>query len=295
MLNCLYFSLTQNEFKLKDVKTSDVFLKLDLNKIRKLFMNKIEKDESEFDENVDINLYVQVNNKLVRKIKLVDLLKHKNNENNEDKNENRKVLSNDNSNENDEDININNTKEIEISTDENIDKSSNNNNNLIERIDIKNILEEELINKLEYSHSNQQDSLPTIKIRLFINTQLLDLMDSSSIRIDDLNHHFSKLNENLALHVKFGDFLPNNSLKQRTKRHSIKKSAKVKNYRDCSELRRHGYTSNNYTCCRETISFSIEQIGWSHWILSPKIIEYKYCRGGCYGTKFKKNIYLSNF
>ena len=131
MLNCLYFSLTQNEFKLKDVKTSDVFLKLDLNKIRKLFMNKIEKDESEFDENVDINLYVQVNNKLVRKIKLVDLLKHKNNENNEDKNENRKVLSNDNSNENDEDININNTKEIEISTDENIDKSSNNNNNLI--------------------------------------------------------------------------------------------------------------------------------------------------------------------
>ncbi len=253
-----------------------------MKKIRELMMININIDEGELDDNLDTYLYVQVNNKLVRKIKLVDLLNNKKDKTNNYKNEqNDKILSDSNSNEyndeNDEDININNTKEVEINMNENIQKSSDN-DDLIERIDIKNILEEELI--------NQQDSLPNINIRFFIKTQLMSLVNSSSIIIDHINAYFSKLNENVALHVKFGDFLPSNSLKQRTKRHSIKKSSKVKNYRDCSELRRHGYTSNNYTCCRETISFSIEQIGWSHWILSPKIIEYKYCRGGCYGLYF---------
>jgi hypothetical protein len=290
LLNCLYFPLTQNEFRLKDIKTSNIFLKLDMKKIKNLIMINVDSDESELDDNLDTDLYVQVNNKLVRKLKLIDLLNNKKNEILNDENEqNSKTVSDKNSNnennDDSEDININNTEEAEINMNENIHKSKDN-DNLIERIDIKNILEEELVNKLEYSHSNQQDSLPTINIRFFIKTQLMSLIDSSNTKIDELNMHFSKINENVALHVKFGDFLPNNSLKQRSKRHSIKKSNKLKNYRDCSELRRHGYTSNNYTCCRETISFSIEQIGWSHWILSPKIIEYKYCRGGCYGRNF---------
>ena len=168
-------------------------------------------------------------------------------------------------------------------------------------VEIKDILREVLAS----DHDNDEYAVKAasmLKIRFLIRDDLLKLNHEAG-------NGLITSNENLGLNVKFGDALDSNRDKvkhykmdphrhhhihhDRIKRdeHSANGSRapvqhknatkQFKATKDCDDLRRAGYTSSNLTCCRETIKFSIEQLGWSHWILSPKVIEYKYCRGGC--------------
>ena len=173
-----------------------------------------------------------------------------------------------------------------------------------------------------------------INVKLSLSNHLLNLTKS----IERVEHLLDKIDEHVALNIKFGNKQPpsittnhqhqhddqqeqmspsslssgrsrrqtsvnknnNNNMKKSKSTHHHHHSNNQqqqqqssssssyndhKRFRDCSELRRLGFTSANYTCCREVISFSMEQLGWSHWILSPKVIEYKYCRGGCLSKK----------
>jgi hypothetical protein len=54
-----------------------------------------------------------------------------------------------------------------------------------------------------------------------------------------------------------------------------------KRFYDCDEVRNDRLPPNK--CCRETITISIKDIGWSNWIARPDTIDFKYCRGGCTG------------
>lgn len=140
--------------------------------------------------------------------------------------------------------------------------------------DIRNVLNEVIA-------YNEQ---PHLRIRLLAGEDLVSQFGS----VDRLKGLFQSMDENLALNVKFGGVEPEmeeaGGQETRRKRNfGATRSAghHFKLTRDCESLRRMGYTSSNYSCCRESLSVTMEQLGWSHWILSPKVIEYKYCRGGC--------------
>lgn len=127
---------------------------------------------------------------------------------------------------------------------------------------------------------------PELRIRLLAGPDLIDQVDS----FKDLRQLFANMDDKIALNVKFSSLpsppAPINHNNHRRKRqadnrNNSSKQHQYKTTRECSDLRNSGYNSGNYTCCRETLSVTMEQLGWSHWILSPKVIEYKYCRGGC--------------
>jgi len=246
LLSCFKFNLDQKEFLSNDLKSAEMYMKLDLNSIRQFLINK----QSTLDEeslNELAFLYLEVNGNLLKRI---HLLKD--------------------------------------------DESS-----YIEYVDLKQIME----NLTSIMSEQRQTSL---RVRLVTSSFLIN----SFLPLDqeEFKHIFSNLDELVALRIKFGDVKPklnaNNKLRNKrqqylyssssdsksnsrggggsSSRHRNGQSKQVtKNYRDCADLRKIGQTSSNFTCCRETISFSMDQIGWSHWILSPKVIEYKYCRGGC--------------
>ena len=120
---------------------------------------------------------------------------------------------------------------------------------------------------------------PHLKIRFLAGEDLISQFDS----LDSLKSLLIGMDENMALNVKFGgmDDMNQDKRRKRTFGTDIRGAGHhFKLTRDCKDLRRMGYTSSNYSCCRESLSVTMEQLGWSHWILSPKVIEYKYCRGG---------------
>jgi hypothetical protein len=158
--------------------------------------------------------------------------------------------------------------------------------------------------------NHQHHTKMSLRVRLLCSKSLTDSFSSN--QNEAFINLFNKIDENVALRIKFGELKPDSIMHIRQRRqqqqqrwHSSSSDSsslnrghsrqrygsskhQSKNYRDCADLRRLGQTSANFTCCRETISFSMEQIGWSHWILSPKVIEYKYCRGGCI-SKYTKS------
>ena len=56
-----------------------------------------------------------------------------------------------------------------------------------------------------------------------------------------------------------------------------------KQFYDCEEVRNSGNQIPPNKCCRESITISIKDIGWSNWIIRPETIDFKYCRGVCTG------------
>lgn len=253
VLSCFKFSLEQKEFILNDIKSAEMYIKLDITTINELLKLSAA-------DNLDgiSNLYLEVNGHLIKQF---DLLK------------------------------------------------DNQNSNLFEYADIRDLIENVTmlsINLNHQKHYHHHQHKMTLRVRLL---SLSSLTESFLSPLD--NEQFLKLfaniDESVALHIKFGEQKPESkeshsrSKRQQQYLHSGSNDSSgnsrgrghnsryrsghtkhhSKNYRDCADLRKIGQTPSNFSCCRETISFSMEQIGWSHWILSPKVIEYKYCRGGC--------------
>lgn len=134
--------------------------------------------------------------------------------------------------------------------------------------DVRKIVKETLIKSKE----------PFIRVKVLFKNDFIDT------DISKLREIFSDLDENMALHVKFGRAKKSKTISKRNIYTAQKKQNSSKNqnvFRDCSELRRAGFKSNNFSCCRESIPISMDEIGWGHFIIEPKIIEYKYCRGSC--------------
>ena len=261
LLGCSRFELQAAEFRLNDIKSAELFVKFELDKLSRLLANTSDDDGDDDDTNESqaakptAFIYVQVNEKLMNKVDLFELLDAENQDDGEA---------------------------------------------VFDRYDAKDLLESSL--------SVMRGAENVLRVRFFAASDLFTAEASASL--DD--HVRKEMSESVALHVEFGDLAPPaiRNVTRRSKRstahvagsnssggRSSKKSPRTKQlhggsppnaYRDCGDLRRAGFTVHNYTCCRETISFSIEQLGWSHWILSPKIIEYKYCRGGCSCKRFWK-------
>jgi hypothetical protein len=267
-VNCFKFNLEQKEFYLNLIRSAKLYLKL----------NGIDEAFFKIPANSVLQktayIYIEANGYLVKKI---DLTKYFN-------------------------------------------KNINNNNNNIQNFlhfQMKEILEN-LISKNDQHENSETNRLTTLKIRFLLSKDFIKFAKSKT----ELKNYFAKMNENIALNIKFGDLTTahnanNKNINQknalRNKRHhantssystvkttnnqesnknkttttsttnssSINSSKQYKTTRDCADLRREGYTTSNFSCCRETLSFSMEQLGWSHYILFPKVIEYKYCRGGC--------------
>ena len=260
-LNCLTFALEQSEFKRFEINKANVYIKLDLNALSDLaFSPDLMFGQDQKDADYVSNLYIQVNGQLVKKINLKSVIT--------DYTKNSQYNSLDQ------------------------EKSS---GAYFDLADVKDIIEDEIYKKI----TENSETAPVLRVKIYCKSGLFNFTSSE----EGLKSLFSTIDENVALHVKFGDELPysltssldeedqydedNENVNVRFKRSAggstRRSNAKqhVKNYRDCADLRKAGFSSSNYSCCRETITFSMEQLGWSHWILSPKIIEYKYCRGGC--------------
>ena len=172
------------------------------------------------------------------------------------------------------------------------------------KVNLKDIMQSDMImNKMQIVDEDSSLVKPArlLRVKLLINSN--HYLDDKHV---DVHAVFADVDQRIALHVKFGemnDFSLNEEsfggvstprkqravghLRQAKTGHYKHQPGKI--YRECADLRRVGYTKSNYSCCRETISFSMEQLGWSHWILSPKVIEYKYCRGGC-SCKYSANF-----
>jgi hypothetical protein len=251
-LNCFTIVLDQKEFQQLYIKSADLYVKLDLGLVEKMLgyvaQSLGESNESrETAVNMRSSIVLEVNGKQVKEIELSMLGEY----------------------------------------------LANNDESIFEYADVKGIVEDEI-------YRAEETVSPVLRIRvLFKNEQVNDAIpDMRNNNTTDLSEKlaelFAEIEESVALHVKFGDKIPSpvgGSGLGRNKRQQKNQGRKTggaggarahgKHYRDCADLARAGYTTANYTCCRETITFSMDQIGWSHWILSPKIIEYKYCRGGC--------------
>jgi len=226
------FTLEQSEFNKYDIDLAKLYMKLNANDLNVL-LSVLDLSENESDS--EVNLYVEVNDKLVKKINLIQYLKSLNRD-----------------------------------LDNFFDVFAKQSRPHFEQVDIKEIIESEL------SKANDENHQSFIKVRIFYKSKI-DNFTNADLKLSDALENF---NDNVALNVKFGEPLPTpKRMKRSLRKRGLKKS---KNYQECSDLRRlSGSSSKSLSCCRETISFSMEQIGWSHWILSPKVIEYKYCRGGC--------------
>ena len=249
-LNCFNFILDREEFKKHDIKSAIVYFKLDMNLLSDLIsypLDFFERSQKDIDANFII--YVQINGKIVKKIDLASAFR---------KTELEK--------------NIYSFNEFELQKKESI----------FDFIDVKEIIQNEI---------KKINDVPMINVKLFCKSSLLNFTKSE----ERLLRFFSGIEETFALHVKLDERVSNmlpvdrrlrrSSKLQRAKSRRYSKQS-GKGYRDCADLKKAGFSPSNYSCCRETISFSMEQLGWSHWILSPKVIEYKYCRGGCLSKFF---------
>ncbi|CAF0980816.1 unnamed protein product [Brachionus calyciflorus] len=168
------------------------------------------------------------------------------------------------------------------------------NGNLIKRINLIKIEPDEYDDKYDSSDRDSvfdsADITKKIKEVLsenkenILRVKILLKNDYLDTDVTELRGMFADLEDNIALHVKFGGLkISTNKISKRSISHNKKQNNSKNNnvFKDCSELRKSGFKSTNYSCCRETLMISMDQIGWSHFILSPKVIEYKYCRGGC--------------
>ena len=245
-LNCFLFSIDQKEFYLNEIKSSYLYFKLNLDLLKNEIVYLISKN-LRGSSNIDISSHLYIEVN-GEYVKKIDL----------------KVM-----------------KQFESNLESNEDE---NNNLYFDFADVKNVLERAL-NKKHLS-SNEANRRSSLRVRILCTNDLVNLTQSKN----GLRQLFSKVDENVALHVKIGEPLTQSKYIIRNKRQNANNKGKgpraFRNFRDCAELRKAGYSSNNLTCCRETITFSMEQIGWSHWIYSPRVIEYKYCRGGCYSKFF---------
>lgn len=254
LLSCFKFSLEQKEFILNDIRSAEMYIKLELNTIKESL--KLSKSDNINDLSY---LYLEVNGHITKKI---DLLRD----------------------------------------------NQNNLNYLFEYADTKSIIENIINLNLDLNQKHHHKM--TLKVRLLCSSSLT--ASFKPIDNEEFLRFFSNIDENVALHIKFGEQKPENRESSRNKRQQWHNSGSndssgrgrghnnrhrtgqakqhSKNYRDCADLRKLGHTASNFSCCRETISFSMEQIGWSHWILSPKVIEYKYCRGGCVSKYFPADL-----
>ena len=104
---------------------------------------------------------------------------------------------------------------------------------------------------------------PELRIRLLAGPDLIDQVDS----IKDLKRLFANMDEKIALNVKFSNLpTPPASNHYRRKRNTDNKNSSSKQQQqhhykttlECNDLRKSGYTSANYTCCRETLSVTME-------------------------------------
>ncbi len=150
-------------------------------------------------------------------------------------------------------------------------------------VPIKSILEEIL----------QSDDSNGLRIRMLAGNDLISLSDS----VWSLKRLFGRMDENMALNVKFGDVRRKKEERKRRDVGGDSLRRNNKSTKDCSYLRQMGYSASNYTCCRETLSVTVEQLGWNNFIISPKVIEYKYCRGACLSKYriFQNISNLNNF
>lgn len=205
------------------------------------------------------NLYIQVNGRLVKKIDLITLR----DEQEEEESETNPLLTS---------LQVNS-----LNDDLTFDYAN---------------ISEIIMDEIERAGRQQLNTHAFIRVKLMSKLSGSLATANSTRERQELRKMFAHVDEQLALHVKFGSPAHRNKPTTETRRfrrhanshHSSRKhssSKSTKSYRECADLRGSGYTRANISCCRETISFTMEQIGWSHWILSPKVIEYKYCRGGC--------------
>ena len=251
-LNCFSFLLEQDEFKRLDIKSANIYLKLDLNALSEQLFYPLDFSPEQADEM--FMLYIQVNGKVAKKIDLATPFKQR-------------------------DYDQSAYESSEFAT------TKRSREPLFDFVDIKEIVVDEISRR---ARSKSSETKPVINVKLFARAGLLNYTRSG----EKLLTFFSHIDEQYALHANLDEKAPlvpplirrsrSNNMQQYANAKARRYSKHhTKNYRDCSELKKAGYTASNYTCCRETISFSMEQLGWSHWILSPKVIEYKYCRGGC--------------
>jgi hypothetical protein len=238
-LNCFNFILDREEFKKHDIKSANIYFKLDM----KFLSDLISYSPAFLELDTNFIIYIQINGKIAKQIDLSPAFR---------------------------------TIEMEKNKYSFNEFEFQKKGAAFDFIDIKEIIQTEI---------SANKNVPTINVKLFCQNSLLNLTNSE----EKLLRYFSDIEETFALHVKIDEkvsnFLPAGRRLRRTAKYQNAKTRRYskngKGYRDCADLKKAGFSPSNYSCCRETISFSIEQLGWSHWILSPKVIEYKYCRGGC--------------
>lgn len=260
-LGCLMFNLEQKEFEMYYLKSADLYIKLDTDFMRQLISLIAEAAESQnlSDDPFDsTSINVKVNGRLVKQLDITREFARLNQQNR-------------------------------------AGRSNGGDNSVFEYADIRSVIEDEIF--------KSGGSKISLKVKFLFKSELMNSMvmgadANSTALISKLTDLFADLDESVALHVKFGEKVNgggahsgSNHLRNRRQASSNgggKKSGggrgQARHYRDCADLRKIGFASSNYSCCREVITFSMDQIGWGHWILSPKIIEYKYCRGSCLGN-----------
>ncbi len=279
-LNCFSFSLEQKEFQQLYIKSADIYVRLELALLNQMLAYVAESlgapsaSSAETTANMRSSLYVEVNGDVVKQLDTDKLDEYLMNSAAAAENEQTATSG------------------------------------LFEFADVKHIVEDEIF-RAAAAETDEDDTARPLVLRvrlLFKNEVVSELLEEDeegasnfgALNMTSLNERmvdlFADIDENVALHVRFGERIPtpggSQSRNKRQQNHQGRKSSHANNrnqgkhYRDCADLRKAGFSASNYTCCRETIKFSMEQIGWSHWILSPKVIEYKYCRGGCLSKYF---------
>jgi hypothetical protein len=265
-LNCFTFVLDQKEFQQLYIKSADLYMKLDLTLLNKMLFYVAESlgksdETAETAANMRSSLLIELNGEMVKQFEMSKLDEY-----------------------------LSNQAAVVGSAGVTAEDS------LFDYADIKHIIEDEI-------YRVEETASPVLRVRIkFRNEAIAEALadeentNFGALNMTSLNEKladlFTEIEDSVALHVKFGDKIVSRSgeggqsrNKRQQKHHNRKMSNgnrnQGKHYRDCADQRKAGYTTTNFTCCRETITFTMEQIGWSHWILSPKVIEYKYCRGGC--------------
>jgi hypothetical protein len=266
-LSCFTFSLEQKEFQQLYIKSADVYARLELSLLNQMLAYVAESlsepaaSSVETAANMRSSLYIEVNGDVVKQLDMDKL---------------------------DEYLTSNGVEQTAAT-------------GLFEYADIKHIVEDEIFRAAAAEVEDEVAHPLALRVRLLFKNEVIsellheEASNFGAMNMTSLNEKmvdlFADIDESVALHVRFGDRIPmpggSQSRNKRQQNHQGRKFSQSgnrnqgKHYRDCADLRKAGFGASNYTCCRETITFSMEQIGWSHWILSPKVIEYKYCRGGC--------------
>lgn len=308
-IRCFTFLLDQNEFQDYNLNSAKMFIKFDETVLDQFFLPSLalklveqqqqnKPGDSLFTAQPAASshhsfkpfIYVEVNGRLVKKINLVKLLIT----------EAAAASAVDTSNTLLPVLKAAASVDVEDSTEATDSEDTEHQSSaaaVFEYVDLRDLIQQTL-------GSNKKPN-NVLNVRILLSNDLLNYTKSS----EHAESLFSSklLEEHVALNVKFGERIaPRHRAKRQlstpngTRRYQSKHNQQAhqqlitnRSHRDCSELRKVGFTSSNFSCCREVLTFSMEQLGWSHWILSPKTIDYKYCRGGCFSNE--TNIILFVF